>query len=904
MNSASDGKAETPESPLQEPGDGAAAQAAPGDPDRPEAWVKIKEELLSRLGFSGPQIVAARSLIADQLIQQVARATVENREAQASQASWIKKFAIVALGGYGRQELTPHSDLDLLFLHEGPPDAEEIALLAAEICQLLRDLSSSIGHRVLSLDECLSIAEEDRPSRNAMIDARLLWGRAELFETFNERLDKEVFKKRRRALIDELMSERTTRYQRFGEVACLQEPNVKETAGGLRDRQELWWAMRIAYGRKVKTKPEDLSTARIIPERDAKAIKASYGFLLRVRNELHLLRGRKIDLLSLDVQSELALNQQYEDTPHQQASDLFMRDYYLNARRVQRLCEAYLKQVAAGLEKKRAPSEASPASARDGFVLNDGTLDLKAPEPRPGLDGNRMMLAFERAQQAGASLSPAMQAAIQSGLPSVNRTFRSSPEGAQAFLKLLRAQGQVAFGLRLMHDLEFLGKFMPEFKRVTCLVQHDLYHRYTVDEHTLQTIRSLDELAVSRGKPLERYRKIYYEVEDPAILHLGLLLHDIGKGLGGEHPEKGVTIAERICERLHLTPAATQQVLFLIREHLKMSYISQRRDLTDEQVIRSFADLAGTLDQLNMLTLLTYGDLHGVGPGVWNEWKDSLLWDLYAKTRTILQPEAERERATELLRQRVLRMLASEVEAAEVRQHFQLLPEAYARLTPPSTIIEHIRLIHSLKSRLVKTSWQVDSQTHSTDLHLCSRNRRGLFATVTGSLTAMGVDLLSTHLNTRADGLAVDSFKVREISGNAIIDPARWEQIDNLIKRALNGEVDLPAAVAKRLLAHPGPRPEKRKPSAPVATVIIWDNQSSDKSTILEVKTGDRLGLVYTITSALTALGLDIAFAKVATEKHRALDIFYITDGAGDKLADAELPVIEKAIRTALDPKE
>jgi [protein-PII] uridylyltransferase len=880
----------------------------PGPAERLTAlkkFLKIETQRLHlrhRFGIGGAQIVAARSLIVDLLIRRIARTAVEERLGGEAHAS---PFAVIALGGYGRQELSPHSDIDLLFLHQGRKDADRAAKSSEAILYLLWDVGFVVGHSVRSLTECITIAKEDIVSRNSLIDARLIWGSAEMFESLNERLDEEVFEKKKRELLDELMIERAGRYNKFGGVVCMQEPNVKETAGGLRDLHSLLWVSRVAYGHTALSKLPGLVSAEIVPERDAKAINAAYDFLLCVRNELHFLTGRKTDLLSLDLQQQVARNQRYTDSREQQASEIFMRDYYLHARRLHRFCEAHLQRAVTRQEKRSWFSRARTAPAIGGFVMRDGSLDLDDPksELRGSLDGHRMMLAFSYAQATGASLSTSLQDAIQSSLPAVNRAFRASTEGSSGFLKMLRAKGRVAAGLRLMHDLDFMGKYLPEFGRITCLVQHDLYHRYTVDEHTLRAIETLDDLANSRSKTLERYRNVYNEISDPAVLHLALLLHDIGKGLGGGHTEKGIKIAERVCARLQLEPRSAEQVIFLIREHLKMSHISQRRDLADEKVINDFAARMGTLDNLNMLCLLTYGDINGVGPAIWNEWKDALLWELYLKTRAVLHPEGDPERDVEPLRQRIARMLGSEVDYGQVRDHFRLLPDDYARSTPAQTIIEHIRLANSLNLRLVKTNWRVNNQSRCTDLHLCARNRRGLFAAVAGALTAQGVNILSVHLNTRADGVAVDSFKVRDTAGEPITDPARWEQIDNAIKRALSGELDVAVAVAKRLQAQSGSRLHKRKFFAPAATRITWDNQSSDKSTIIEVRTGDRLGLVYKIASTFTELDLDIVFAKVATEKNLALDIFYVTNAAGEKLNDADLPSIEEAVRDVLSEK-
>lgn len=861
-------------------------------------FLKIETQRLQlrhRFGISGSQIVAARSLVVDLLIQRIARLAVEERLSGSVDAA---NFSIVALGGYGRQELSPQSDIDVMFLYKGRKEAERAAKLSEAILYSLWDVGFSVGHSVRSLAECLSIAKEDIISRNSMIEARLLWGSEELFEDLTERLDEEVFEKKKRELLNELAIVRLERYSKFGDAVCLQEPNVKETAGGLRDLHELFWASRSAHG---TASISGLIERGVMDERDAKAISAAYDFLLRVRNEIHFLTNRKSDLLALDLQQHVARNLNYADSPQQQASELFMRDYYLHARRLHRLTEAYLQRATQKQEKKRwfSRSRGAIAAAEGGFVMRDGELDLA--ETNGKLSGQQMMLAFGYAQATGARLSSSLQEAIQASLSNVNKTFRSAPETTEWFLKMLRVKGKVGAGLRLMHDLDFLGKYLPEIARVTCMVQHDLYHRFTVDEHTLQTIDALDDLANSRGKADERYRGVYNQTKDLSVLHLGLLMHDIGKGLGGGHTEKGVVIAKRLCARLQLEEQMTEQVIFLVRHHLLMSHIAQRRDLSDEKVIQDFAAQMGTVENLNLLCLLTYGDIHGVGPGMWNEWKDALIWELYTKARIVLLPEEEAEKETEPLRLRIARMLGSEVDTDEVRRHFKLLPENYARTTPSQAIIEHIRLATSLNSRVVKTSWRVNNQTRCTDLHLCARNRRGLLAAVTGTLTAQGVNILSVHLHTRQDGVAIDSFKVRDGSGEPVNDPARWEQIDLVLKRAISGEFDVSAAVEKRLRTQTSSKfSSRRKMLKAAPTRFSWDNYSSNKSTILEVMTGDRPGLAYKIASTLSLLNLDIVFAKVATEKHLALDIFYVTDSTGEKLTDDVLPGIEDALRQVL----
>ena len=849
-----------------------------------------------RFGLSGELIASARSLIVDLLIQRLANMT----SAKKGWAESSSNIALVALGGYGRRELAPHSDIDLLFVY-GRGETDSAETLNEDILYALWDVGFAVGHSVRSLNECLTAAKEDAITRNAMLDARLLWGSHELFENFTTRLTETVVVKNRRAILDELVQEAHERHAKFGAVPCLQEPNLKESAGGLRDLHSLLWIGRVAHGYGNLT---DLATQGIVPERDAKAIAASYDFLLRVRNAMHFVTARKTDLLTLDLQMQLAQDFGYQETKEQRASELFMHDYYIHARRMHRLCRTHWQHAAASQEKSRWLSKLRNFAAIGGFVMRDGTLELE--RETEGWDASKLMLAFSYGQATGANMSAALQARIQENLPLVNRAFRSSPEVAQSFVKMLRVKGKAAAALRQMHEMDFLGKYLPEFGRVTCLVQHDLYHKYTVDEHTLRAIEVLDNLHHSRVRLLDRYRHLYNEIADPATLHLGLLFHDIGKGLGGGHTEKGIAIAERVGTRLQLDDATKKQIRFLVKQHLTLSHIAQRRDLSDEKVIQDFAGTVKTLDNLNLLTLLTYADISAVGPGVWNEWKDALVWELYLKTRAIIAPEPQAGAAVEQLRNHIALMLASEVGIDEVQDHFRLLPEDYARFTLPQTIIEHIRLAHSLNSRVVRTSWRVNTQARCTDLHVCARNRRGLFAAIAGTLTAQGVNILSVHLNTRNDGVAIDSFKVCDTVGEPLTDPLRWEQIDDAIKRALNGELDVATAVEKKLKAHSA-RMKSRKRSIltkKLMTQFSWDNQSSDRSTILEVTTPDRLGLVYKITNALSALNLDIGFAKVATEKHLALDIFYVADAAGAKLTDGQLPAIEAAIHQTLGTHE
>jgi [protein-PII] uridylyltransferase len=874
-------------------------------------WAAEEERLeqLRRTGVDAWPLAGARSRGADRVIGRGVEAAIEGwrREGEGGPAP-EEAMALVALGGYGRGELSVGSDIDLLLLYRGAGDQALAHRINEILLYLLWDGGFRVGHSLRSLDDCVKMAREDAVTRHALLDARLIWGAAGLVTELARRLDEEVLGRDRMRCLDELRKDREAQYRGAGAVVCLQEPNLKESAGGLRDLQALCWAIRLVKGRVGEGEPllgvdgvrQTLAVGGIRPQ-DAEEMVQSYALTMRMRNALHLLTGRQSDLLSSGLQQQVAERLGYRDTEQQQASELLMRDYYLSARRLHYLCESYGERLRHHHSKRRWYQRAKIAPAIGGFILRDGMLERSEEDEGERLNPGQIMLAFGYAQATGSEFGLTVRESIERARRTLHGAERESTTVREPFLRMLASRGRVAKGLRQMHELDFLGAILPEFGRLTCLVQHDLFHRYTVDEHTLRALEVLDELHGSRAKAQERYRTLYDGIKDPLALHLGLLFHDIGKGLGGGHTEKGVEITRGVCQAWRIEKARAEVVLFLVQEHLVMAQISQRRDLTDEKVIRDFALRVGTVERLQLLTLLTYADINAVGPGVWNEWKDTLLWELYQRTKASLAPQEENDQSHQALLEWLVRSVASELNEEEVRSHLDLLPREYARFTPPETIVEHLRLASRGMSQPVRTSWKLDLATRSTDLHLSTHNRSGLLASVAGALTAHGVSIRSLQLNTRADGLVVDSFKVLDAAGEPLIDPARWQQIDATIKRAISGELDVSAAVTRRLRAQQSTRFRKRKTNQTAPLHFSWDQQTSSKSTILEVRAADRLGLAYRIASTLTGLGLDIVFAKVATEMHLAVDVFYVVDAGGGKIPDEALSGIETVLTGALD---
>jgi [protein-PII] uridylyltransferase len=859
--------------------------------------LKIETERLRirhRFGRGGRDIAAARSDLVDVIVTRVCRLAAA--ECAPTLPTEQDQIAVVALGGYGRRELAPFSDVDLLFLHADGAD-EDVKLVVERALALLWDSGLTVGHSFRTVAECVAMSRSDLHSRTALTEARLVTGSARLFARLVERLDALVFASARatEGFLESLRRDLDERYDRFGRAIGLQEPQVKESAGGLRDLHAVLWVGHALFGARGLAALQERGA---LGEGERKAALRAYDHLCRVRNEAHFVTGRKTDLLNLDLQPALAANLGYRRRRGLVASEVFMRDYYERASELHRVSRAFLLRHAPAPKPRLFALSLLRRRPRGTFEIRYGKLYSRGEAASLG-SARRLLEAFAIAQSEGPELSEELKLDIRGSLRLVDGGFRASPEAGRAFVRLLARAGRVGPTLRAMHETGLLGRLIPEFARVTFLVQHDFYHRYTVDEHTLTAIDALDALA-ARGPRPERggLAKLLDEVAQPATLYLGLLLHDIGKGRGGGHVRRGVRIAERVCARLGLETAMAADVSFLVDAHLEMSQISQRRDLSEPGLVEAFARRVSTPARLDMLLLLTYADHCGVGPGVWNEWKGALLWDLYARARTHLiatsGPPLEAPAST---RDKAARELQGEFAASEVERHFALMPERYLRVTGGAEMVRHFRLLQRLDDVALAAEWY--SGPHCTELVVAARDHAGLFAQMAGTLTAHGVDILSVDVYTREDGLALDVFKVRGVGDHAPVPAARWLPIEAALRSAVEGRYDVEAAVEKW---RRGARPRsRRRPLLPPR--VAFDSLSSAASTVIEVRAEDEPGLAFLIANVLRAHGLNIGFAKIATDKSHALDVFYVTGAEGGKVDDVERARVGAALVAALDPR-
>jgi [protein-PII] uridylyltransferase len=798
-------------------------------------------------------------------------------------------LVLVALGGYGRGELHPSSDLDLMLVHGGEV-TPYVQRMAQEILYTLWDLGLRVGHACRSLADCLALARTDLPSRTSMQAARFLAGDRRLFGKFQRTLRQEVYRKDYAEFLRQTLAERDERYRKHGGSVFAQEPNVKESAGGLRDVHTAMWLAFTKFGARTLQELED---KRLLTPKERAATDEALTFLWRVRNELHFLAGTKQDVLERDLQTRIAKSFGYETDAVRRDVERFMREYYrhawtihrISARLIARSHEGLARRVSVGRRVRRA-------ALADGLVVYDGRLRLTEPDALRK-DPARILRVFWHAQQLGCALDVDLERTLEDAAPVLEEdAWRASPELRAIFLGILRSWGRVATTLRGMHDTGVLGAYLPEFGALTCLPQYDHYHRYTVDQHSLLAVEVLEGLAPGQGAHSDELAQLVAELERPELLTLGVLLHDVGKALGSGHAAKGVPLIKALTRRLNLDPDDAAAVEFLVEHHLVLSHTAERRDIEDPKTVERLATLARFPAWLTMLYLLTCVDIRAVGPGVWNPWRGALLRELFVRTRTRLAGRYPKPPRRAAVAHRIVQALADPTYAAAAGAHLAAMSDRYVRSTSPQRMAAHLRLIDRLRDEPVVTELFHYPDLGASDLVVVTRDVPGLFALIAGTLAAHDVNIRSAQIETRADRVAVDTFHVTDAAGEAIRDERRWEQVTSALRRALRGEVSVEELFAM----------QHRSLPAPVGAVrVSLDNSLSDTHTVVEVKAPDRVGLLHAITSALAQQDLNVATAKIATERDRVYDSFYVTDGAGRKIEDpARAAAIRDAIRGAL----
>ncbi|HET8723752.1 MAG TPA: [protein-PII] uridylyltransferase [Anaeromyxobacteraceae bacterium] len=871
-------------------------------------------EGVHRSGGSGRTVVRLQSAAMDRIVG----AIWERSLAAAATRHAPTPVALVALGGYGRRELAPYSDLDLLVLHEKREPGPFVKEASERFLYALWDLKLEVGYGIRDVHACDELAASDHTARTALLDLRHLYGDRALYQE----LERDQLHGLSQAKVDAFIADKTReareRREKFGDSIYLLEPNLKQSEGGLRDLQMGLWAARARFKVAGIT---DLLNRALLPEQEVRELRRARDFVWRIRNHLHYLTGRKTDQITFDLQPQVAAFLGYGDGDG--AVEEFMRHYYLAAKTILVACDALVDRC---LEPARAKPwrRADALASRKGAEGNGPATDAR---PLPGGEfkvfRGRLTVAdrevlqrspaalvrlFATADREGLDLYPFARDLAAQAAAAFPAEGASDPELNQELLAMFTRPGTRGRFLPLMHEVGVLERVMPEFARVTARRQIDLYHVYTVDVHSLFAVRRL--LALRNGDlQVDGLTPLMQKLAQPLGLYLGTLFHDIGKGSGKDHSTRGAEIAAAACVRMGIDPDVAADVEWLVARHLRMANIAQRRDLSDPDLIHAFADEVGTTDRLDKLYLLTYADIATVGPKTWTEWKGRLLRELYEKTRAVLAEGGDRGRPVpgthEVLgRTAVAEALAARGVPEEERVRFvQAMPARYFLTELPARAPRHLRLLEMGRNLPLAAVVRHRPGLGHSELALTAADRPGLLALVAGVLAAHRIDIQHAEVfSTPADaalgwiaGRALDLFELRGPEGGAL-EPVRWRAARADLQKVLAESVDLEELMARRLKASPLPA----RPLPRVATKVVIDNESSRHHSVIDVFTADRSGLLHTLSRTFFDLGLSVDLARITTEGHRAADAFYVRNREGRRIGAEEGKRITEVLTQAL----
>ncbi len=812
-----------------------------------------------------------------------------------------ERMAIVATGGYGRGLLAPGSDIDLLFLLPYKQTAWGESIAEA-ILYWLWDLGLKVGHATRSVDECIRQAKADMTIRTSILEGRFLLGDRALFDELLERFDKNIVQGTAAEFVSAKLAEREERLRRAGQSRYLVEPNVKDGKGGLRDLHTLFWIAKYVY--RVRT-PEELIDHGVFDQREFKLFRRCENFLWSVRCHMHFLAGRAEERLSFDFQRDVALRLGYNERPGLKEVERFMKHYFLTAKDVGDLTAI----LCARLESRQAKPEPvlnrlmarfRPRGRRaitetEDFVVDNNRINIADSEVFRR-DPVNLIRIFRLAQVHNLAFHPdAMHAATRS-LKLIDRELRENPEANALFLEILTANDAETV-LRRMNEAGVLGQFVRAFGRIVAMMQFNMYHHYTVDEHLLRCIGILAEIERGTNDAFPLSNDLFQKLkpQNRRLLYVTMFLHDIAKGRIEDHSIAGARVARRFCPRLGFTPAETETVAWLVEQHLVMSTVAQSRDLSDRKTIENFAAVVQSLERLKLLTILTTSDIRAVGPGVWNGWKAQLLRTLYYETEPVLTggfSEVNRGRRVAIaeaeLRAELKDWPAEVMDAYVARQY----PAYWLKVDLPHRVA-HARFLREAEAagKALATEVGFDRTRSVTELTVLAPDHPWLLSIIAGACAAAGANIVDAQIYTTTDGLALDTIAISREYDHDEDERRRAARIASSIEKALRGDVRLPEIVGQQ----PPPKPRVR--AFAVEPEVMIHNQWSDRYTVVEVIGLDRTGLLYELTTTISKLNLNIASAHVATFGERVVDVFYVTDLLGAKIVS---PTRQAAIKRAL----
>ncbi len=792
-----------------------------------------------------------------------------------------ERLSMVAVGGYGRSEMAPYSDVDLLFLYPYKLTAwgEQVV---EYLLYFLWDLGLTVGQSTRSVDDCIRLAKSDVTIRTAILEARYVWGDRALYDDLHGRFSKEVIEGTGHDFVEAKLAERNERHKRLGDSRYLVEPNVKDGKGGLRDLHTLFWIAKYVYDiRDI----EGLVGLEVLTAAELRRFRRAENFLWAVRCTLHYTAGRAEERLTFDVQPDISRQLRYRDKGHTSNVERFMKHYYLVAKEVGDLTRIFCASLENQQRRKPVLALGRLGLFRrelEGFVDDGGRLTVDDPATFED-DPVAMLRLFAVAQEHDRDIHPDAIKYITRALKRIDDDIRQDADANALFLNILTSRKAPEKTLRRMNEAGVLGQFVPDFGRVVAQMQHDMYHVFTVDEHSIRAIGVLHQIeagALKADHPLAS--SLIDDIQSRRALYVAVLLHDIAKGRGGDHSVLGEEVVHELGPRFGLDADEVETAAWLVRWHLSMSHTAFKRDVHDPKTVLDFKEQVQSVERLRLLLILTVADIRAVGPGRWNGWKGELLRDLYNATRDAITGVFD-ERTGAARRDEAVAALRADLDwpVAEFEAYTERFYRPYWLGFDTATHARHAQLIRDADAREQRLAIgsHVDDFAAVTELSVYTPDHPGLFSQLAGAIALTGASIVDARIHTSSDGMAIDTFWLQDQERRPFAGQGKRERLRTNIEEVLGGRLRLAEALARR----PNRWPERANVFSVQPRVLI-DNSASHVHTVIEVNALDRAGLLYDITQAISGAGLSIASAQITTYGERAVDVFYVKDVFGLKI--------------------
>ncbi len=841
--------------------------------------------------FDATAMTASYTYLTDGMVKSALAVSTEHLHPTPLNAAAL---SVIGVGGYGRGEMAPFSDVDLLFLVPGKITPWASSIVEAML-YILWDLKLKVGHATRTITDCVELATEDYTIQTALLEHRYVCGDTDLAAKLAETLKRDLFSGSGQSFIEAKLAERDTRHLKQGQRYVV-EPNVKEGKGGLRDLQSLFWIAKYIHGAGHSA---DLVAAGVFRAEEYKTFQEAANFLWAVRGHLHLLTKRATEQLTFDMQVSVAEAMGYEDRDGRRAVEVFMQAYFRHATVVGDLTRIFLTK----LEDMHVKSEPllerwfrRKPKIKEGYLVTHNRIAI---EDEVAFLSNplNMLRLFEEALRTGMLIHPDAMRTVKANLHLITDAVRTNPEAQRIFLDLLLKHGNPERALRRMNELGMLAAFIPEFEPIVAMMQFNMYHSYTVDEHTIQTIANLARIEKNElEEELPVASSILNRGVNRKVLYVALLLHDIGKGRPEDHSILGAKIVRKVAPRLGLKQDEVDTVEWLVRYHLLMSDMAQKRDISDPRTVRDFAKAVQTVKRLDLLCVLTVCDIRGVGPDTWNNWKAVLIRALYRQTERALETGLEdlnrQNRGTEA--KKTLREALPDWPKKALKEETARHYDPYWQGLHVTAHVVFANLLRDINPEVVQIDLHPDEDRDATRACFVMPDHHGIFTRLTGALALVGANVVDARSYTTKDGYVTDAFWIQDSEGNAY-EASKLPRLRQMIEKTLRGEVIARDALKSR------DKVKKREKAFRVPTSITFDNDGSEIYTIIEVDTRDRPGLLYDLARTLASMNVYIANAVIATYGEQVVDTFYVKDMFGLKYyTESKQRSLEKKLREAI----